>query len=329
MSTTDKPILSLLADPRPPQRSGTWWEQFAQPCAGAECGYRGKLWPSWLRKFSGTEFEGRWYCDFNCMKPVLMARVRAILGGFIQEKPRTYRLPIGLLLVHRGVITSSHLREALNHQRESGQRRLGEVLREMKLLTDQQLAAALASQWGCPVYPLERQPTHLSYGELLPLPLLESSRSVPAYFSADGQTLHLAFGERLDHTTLYAVGEMLACRTFPCVASESSVEQALDHFRRTIPRQETCFDTIREPREMAWTICSYAEHLKSSRTSIVRAGAYVWVRFFRDKSTRDLLFRILPESRPAHLHALPGNTKAFASSADMRKDGVSPAAKPV
>src|SRR5579863_13723 len=329
MGTVEKSLAALAADPEPPQRRGKWWEQFAQPCAGAECIYRGKLWPSWLRKFTGTEFEGRWYCDFNCMKPVLMARLRHLLGGFHQEKPRSYRLPIGLLLVHRGIISSSDLREALRHQRESGQGRLGEVLRAMNVVNDQQLASALGSQWGCPVFPLERQPTHLSYGELLPLPLLESSRSVPAYFSTDGQTLHLAFGERLDHTTLYAVGEMLNCRTFPCVASESSVEQTLDHFRRTVPRQETCFDTIREPREMAWTICSYAEHLKSARTSIVRAGAYVWVRFFRDKSTRDLLFRILPESRSVQTAMGSAIAKAFVPAADIRKDGVSPAAETV
>jgi hypothetical protein len=329
MVTTEKPIFSLLADSGPSPHRRKWWEQFAQPCAGAECHYRGKLWPAWLRKFSGTEFEGRWYCDFACMKPVLIGRVRNILNGILQEKPRNYRLPIGLLLVHRGAITSEQLREALQHQRASGQGRLGEVLRQMHVLSDQQLAAALASQWGCPVYPLERQPTHLSYGELLPLPLLESSRSVPAYYSTDGQTLHLAFGERLDHTTLYAVGEMLGCRTFACVASESSVDRTLDHFRRTVPRQETCFDTIREPREMAWTICSYAEHLKSARTSIVRAGAFVWVRFFRDKSTRDLLFRIVAGPRAASLGSVVLSTKVFESSVDNRKDGVSPAAEPV
>jgi hypothetical protein len=107
------------------------------------------------------------------------------------------------------------------------------------------------------------------------------------------------------------------------------VEQTLDHFRRTVPRQETCFDTIREPREMAWTICSYAEHLKSARTSIVRAGAFVWVRFFRDKSTRDLLFRIVAGPRAASLGTVSLATKVLAASADNRKDGVSPGAEPL
>jgi hypothetical protein len=329
MSATEKSWTAEIMNPAPGSKREKWWEQFAQSCAGPECAYRGKLWPSWLRKFSGTEFEGRWYCDFNCMKPVMVNRLRTLLNGFAHEKSRTYRLPIGLLLVHRGVITAEHLRNALRLQRESGQGRLGEVLREMRVLSDQQLAAALGSQWGCPVFPLERQRSHLSYGELLPLPLLESSRSVPAYYAADGQTLHLAFGERLDHTTLYAIGEMLSCRTFACVAPEAEVTTALEHFRKTVPRQETSFDSIREPREMAWTICSYAEHLKSARTNVVRAGAYVWVRFFRDASTRDLLFRILPAGTGGNLVTSAGNAKGLGAGADMRREGVSRAAEPV
>jgi hypothetical protein len=309
-------------------RREKWWERLSQRCAGPECPHRGKLWPSWFRKLSGTEFDGRWYCEVGCMKPALTVRVHSLLSSFLQEKPRTYRLPIGLVFVNRGVITPIQLREALRLQRETGQRRIGDVLREMHLVNEQQLASALGTQWGCPVFPLERQPAHLSYGELLPLPLLESSRSVPAHFSPDGRTLHLAFGERLDHTTLYAIEQMLGCRTFACVAPEATVAGILDHFRRTVPRQETCFDTIREPREMAWTICSYAEHLRSARTAIVRAGSYVWVRFFRDSSSRDLLFRILSDPGSS-LPTGSSATKAFSLSADMRKDGVSHAAEPV
>jgi hypothetical protein len=282
-------------------RREKWWKRlvarYSGRCAARDCPYRSKLWPAWLRKPESILFEGHWYCEPGC----------------------------------RGAISLEQLREALRLQREAGGAgRLGDWLNQMGAVREPHLAAALAQQWGCPVYPLDHQTAHPSWSGLVPLALLDSSRAVPAHVSSDGRVLHLAFGERLDHTLLYAIEQMLDCRTVACVAPQAKVAEFLRYWRRRAERPEISFDTIRDPYEMTRIICNYAAELQSSRLAVARASAHIWVRFYRRDIARDLLFRILPDTAPSlPFEKAPGKPKAFLPAADSRKDGVSDAAEPL
>jgi hypothetical protein len=327
MSATDTTWLSDdVNDPSAwSLRRNRWWIHLTSRCAGPDCPRMNKLWPSWLFKSAGMEFDGRWYCSRGCLEAVLAGRVHALLSSFHAERPRAHRFPLGLLLVNRRVISTAQLREAIRLQREAGHGRLGDWLRQTADLSAQQLTAALGQQWGCPVFPLEHQAVPVAWSDLIPLPLLESAAAVPAHASADGRVLHLAFGERIDHTLLYAVEQMLSCRTFPCVAHAPAIQTQLEKLRKLTSGNNTCFDTVRESPEMAWTICNYATELRATRLVLARAGAFIWVRFFRSRSARDLLFRILSDGHALSFERSPARAKAFAASADGRKGGVSDA----
>jgi hypothetical protein len=234
-----------------------------------------------------------------------------------------------LLLVDRGVISPAQLREAIRLQREAGHGRIGDWLHETANLSVQQLTAALGQQWGCPVFPLEQQAVSVARSNLIPLPLLKSAAAVPAYASSNGRVLHLAFCDRVDHTLLYAVEQMLLCRTFPCVASASAIETQLEHFARLTSGNDTSFDTLRESSEVTRTICNYATELNAKRLVLARASAYIWVRFFRSQAARDLLFRITPANHVNFLERSPERAKALAGSADTGKGGVSDASLPL
>ena len=295
---------------------------FAWPCAGPDCPQRGKVWPAWLHRRAGIHFDGHWYCGGFCLASALQKYIHNLLAGFVPERPKTYRHPIGTLLVNRGVITSETLRTALNLQSETAPRRLGRLLQELQLLDEEQLVSALSQQWGCPVYPLEHRQAQPACIGLLPTPLMESTHAVPAHLSSDGTALHLAFADHLDHTMLYAVGVMLGCRTFPCIAGESAVVQVLGHLRRDSAGHGVCFDTIRDPREISRTISSYAAQLRASRVAMVRVAGYLWVRLYRVASGRNLLFRLFPETSSAS-SGRAGDAKQNQILADSRKVGVS------
>jgi hypothetical protein len=328
------PGIALL--PQEPETSlnslshgGHWWERLVRRCASAGCPHRGKFWSAWLHATRGVEFEGRWYCELSCLKSFVAFRVQSLLASFRQEKPRAFRLPLGLLLINRGALSQEQLRSALQQQRESGRGRIGDWFLQLGMVTEQQLTQALGQQWGCPVFPLDFQPAKLSWNDLLPVPLLESACAVLAHASPDGRLLHLAFADPVDHTFLYAVEQMLGCRTVACVSSASVIARLLDHLRRTAAREETSFDTVRDPCDMTSTICNYAEELQATRISLARAAAYLWVRFHRNRSSRDLLFRVLPEPNLAFADRLTGLAKAFSASANQGKDGVSDAPEPL
>jgi hypothetical protein len=297
-----------------------WRERLVLRCAGESCPRRNRFWPGWVRASLALEFESGRYCSAACLQPALVRRLHALLTVSVTDKPRSYRIPLGLLLVRNGVLPQDRLREALRLQRESGRGRLGDWLRQAGDVTDQQLTAALAQQWGCPVYPLERQPPAPAQSSILPLQLLESARAFPAHANTANGTLHLAFADRLDHTTLYAAEQMLGCRVVACVASEWAIDRELARIRRHYAGGEPCFDTVRDPVEMARIVGSYSDALSAGKIAIARVTSHIWVRFHCRRVTRDLLFRTAPAS-PAPAEPL-FRAKAFPASADTRKDGV-------
>ncbi len=61
------------------------------------------------------------------------------------DGPRHVGLPLGELLLHRGLVSEEQLREALTAQRASG-KRLGNILVELGLLSERALVAVLAEQ---------------------------------------------------------------------------------------------------------------------------------------------------------------------------------------
>jgi hypothetical protein len=301
----------------------TWWKPWTNRCAAVDCPYRGKLWPSWLRTSAGILFDGRWYCEPRCFQSALEFRLSHLRSGFHARKTKPYRLPIGLLLISRGVISSEQLRHALRLQREAATGRLGEWFCRMGVVGEEHIAAALAQQWGCAVFPLDNDMTNPSWQGRIPWPLLDSARAVLAHASPDGRVIHLAFGDHLDHFLLYAVEQMLDCRTVACVAPQTRIAQSLTCMRLQAEKVEICFDSIRDPREMAQIACNYAAELQATRVAVARLSAHIWVRFFSGGTARDLLFRILQDSPSrAHLAPLSARAKALPNPADSTNDGV-------
>jgi hypothetical protein len=131
------------------------------------------------------------------------------------------------------------------------------------------------------------------------LPLLQSSFAVPVHFSPDASTLHIAFGDHVDHTLLYGIEQILNCHTVACTSSRHAISRVLDQLRQHSDRADTRFDSILAPDEISSIIGNYSQELRAARIQLVRAASFLWVRFSRDKSSRDLLFRALPDQARA------------------------------
>jgi hypothetical protein len=302
------------------------WRDLLVRCGSPNCGFRLKVQPALLTRFRGVQFQRRWYHQPACLREDLLARVRSLLS-VSGSLPRPYRIPIGLLLIKRGAITSQQLRAALNLQRQAGTGNIGYWLRHVTNLGDEHICAALSQQWGCPVFPLEGSAAHFITNNAPPHLLLESAKAVPAFAALDGREWHIAFSERIDHTLLYAWEQILQCKTFPCVARASAINEALELSQKRITRKEICFDSVRDPLEMAATICSYASQMDAREIKVERAVGHIWAALFQGNARRDLLFRVIPEA-PFSKGFLPVLDKANPEAADIRRDGVWTAAHP-
>lgn len=268
--------------------------RFRHRCANRDC-HRGKLWSRWLTRTEAMQFAGASYCCAACAENAFEKVIASYLTNFRREADRPHRVPLGLLLISRGSLTNAQLQAALHLQREHPHKRLGSVLSEMALLTEEDLVAALGIQWSCPVYPLEKGRTDLDCVGLLPFALLQSRGVLPVHYSRASGTLHLAFTRRIDHTLLYSIEQTLGCRVAPCVASERAVTEVLHLVRKSLVSQETVFDSIRQPGEMGRIAVNYASKLRATRVFATTVADYIWMRLENSLGMHHLLFQTRAE----------------------------------
>ena len=235
--------------------------------------------------------EGSSYCLDECLEEALidaLGRVRAA----VKIKPASHRIPLGLLLLSRQQLTVDQLRAALAAQRTAGRGRIGDWLQTMGFVSELQVTAALARQWSCPVLRANVLSPNFGRAPQIPMTLLESFVMMPVDYVEATATLHIAFGERIDYSVLYAIEQMLGCRTEPCIAVPSLLHKRLQSLSEHRGESEVVFDRIADTAEFARIIRSYSIRISASEIRLASCGSHVWVRLLRpSRPALDLLLR--------------------------------------
>ena len=203
-------------------------------------------------------------------------------------------------MASRGHLSYDQLRAALDAQRTSGSGRIGDWLIKFGFATEDQVTAALALQWACPVFNMrDRDP---ECAAMLPFHLLEIFRILPVHFVSATRTLYIASSRGVDYSLLAAIEQMLGCNTRACLVSATAMEQALPHVRQRRRHPELAFASRMDPSEMALTIRGYVLKLDVSETLLARTGDLLWVRLRSSREHMDVLFTtasdhsLLPEA---------------------------------
>jgi hypothetical protein len=266
-------------------------------CENADCAFGGLLRKLFRGHDNGVFLQGRWYCSLECFEQGITNAFAELIKLPDEPLTRLHRVPLGLLLLGRGVISETQLKTALQAQREAGTERLGRWMVRLGIASSQEICAALAAQWGCAVFPFEQDQHFRECFDLIPMALLESSRMLPVRYHKESQLLFLAFAEDIDHTAIYAIERLLLSRTQPCVITESAMDQALDEIRLRPRTGETVFEGILDAPEMARTIRDYAVNLGAEELILARPRRFLWVRLKASGQCWDLMFR-LPATTP-------------------------------
>ncbi|MGH9757861.1 MAG: hypothetical protein ACRD4M_08995 [Candidatus Acidiferrales bacterium] len=272
-------------------------------CENRECPYRNS-WRRLLRnRKEGVFLQGRWFCSLDCFEHA----IEDVFTGLIQlpDEPlkRMHRIPLGLLLLGRGVIDESQLKAALETQRREGADRLGQWFIRLGIISAQEISAALALQWGCGVFPLEQDRRFRECAQMVPLVLMESSRMLPVHYGAENRTLYLAFSEDIDHTAIYSIERLLGGRTEPCVVTDKAMQEAMNEIRGDSRPGEIVFEKRWTAPEMAHTIRDYAVKLGADELRLARPRQFLWARLNAAGHSLDLLFRLPPRTAEGNAQA--------------------------
>ena len=282
-------------------------------CNAAGCSFWRRLRRRLCWRNSRIRLHDTWYCAPQCFELALLQHLRReVLPSrerFVQspekgersqkslEKARAstitsppHRIPLGLLLLSRGQLNNAQLRAALALQQAEGGH-IGECLETLGFVNESQVTAALAAQWSCPVWPATSAPlSECAY--LLPITLLRAFQIYPLRFVVPTRTFYLAFSERLDHSILYAIAQMLQCRTEPCVMRSSILRSLLAGIEH-IPRcADVLFESPEDHAEIARITCAYVLKLGAQQVRLATCRNYVWARLSSGNDTANLVFHL-------------------------------------
>ncbi len=247
-----------------------------------QCSYRGCIQkPDWNRLFhsvQGIELQGEWMCSEACFLAAAQELLSSLGEARTTSPSSRTHLPLGLVMVSRGDLTSTQLRAALDYQQKSKPgKRIGDVLKELGVVVETQITRALAEQWSCPVFPLQAaEPPAMP--EQLPLQLLETYRMLPVHSAPAARMLLLGFTDALHHSVLYAVERMLGCRTEACLIQSNFYRRQLELLRASAGSSQIVIETSTTVMEAAQILLNYARQLESTEARVVSCGNYLWIR---------------------------------------------------
>ncbi|MDF2179138.1 GspE/PulE family protein [Aliiglaciecola sp. CAU 1673] len=159
------------------------------------------------------------------------------------------KMRLGDLLVHENVISEAQLQQALEAQRQTG-RKLGNVLTDLGLLSEDQLLTFLSQQLNVPFIDIGRRNLEPAVVKLLPEVQARRFRAIALENNAD----HILVGmsDPADLAVLDNLAKMLPKAVRVAVVRESQLLAALDrHYRRTEDITSFAHELASEHRETA------------------------------------------------------------------------------
>ena len=237
--------------------------------------------------------QGLSYCVDSCLERGLTNALASACAG-MRRSTINHRIPIGLLLLSRQQLTHEELRSALETQRVAGYGRIGEWLQSLGYVREEQITAALARQWSCPILRGEMPGGRSHRAALIPLALMRWLALAPVDFVESTRTLHIAFSEGLDYHLLYAIELMLDCHTESCLVRPSVLRRHLERIGERHAESEVQFEQVMEVVEFARIIRSYAVRVAAVEIRVAGCGPHIWVRLIRPAlEPMDLIVRQL------------------------------------
>ena len=266
-----------------------FWNKLAPGDGPRGCIHSQGAWHRLRSESRGVLLEGSRYCAEVCLEHALTRALSRI--GSVSHRTAAHRIPLGLLLLSRQQVTVEQLRSALTAQRGAGHGKIGEWLQALGFVSEQQVTAALARQWSCPVLRTNSPLPDTAHALHIPITVLETFVMIPIEYVEIRETLHMAFAEGIDYSVLYAIEQMIGCHTEPCMAAPSFVRSHLRGLSGHRAEDELVFDCVTDSAEICRIILSYGVRLSATEIRLAGCGTYLWVRLLRAaRSPLDLLF---------------------------------------
>lgn len=145
----------------------------------------------------------------------------------MKQFKRTSTKQIGQLLIEKGVLSHEQLNLALTKQKEMGGL-LGEVLVEMKFVTEKDIAQVLTSQYGFPYLPLANYEIDDEVIKSVPENICRQFCLIP--IDKIGKSLTLAMSNPLNIQAAEDVEILTGCTIQTFVSTTTEIKQSIEKY---------------------------------------------------------------------------------------------------
>src|SRR5579871_4803571 len=143
---------------------------------------------------------------------------------------------LGEILIERKLISEEDLERALELQKERGDK-LGKTLVDLGFIAMRDVLAALAEQLNVPLVTIDGPPAVSAETEALSPRFLRQYRCLPV--SRDDHTVTLAMADPLDVETIRTIRKCTGLKISPVLAAEQEILDAIDKYYGQSARGET------------------------------------------------------------------------------------------
>jgi len=242
---------------------------------------------------TGIRLRESWYCSARCFTAAAEQEVSRILKAGTDHAGHVPRMPLGLSLISRGLLTVDQLKKATDAQRETGVE-MGEMLVRNGVVTEKQVTAIRAADWGCPVFTVPKYPAPIKIR--IPLTLSRLYSIIPVHHVAATNLLLVAFLHSVEYELLYAVERMMECQTKPCFVTPRDFQIQMQHLEHmAVPSEATAkelhLENTHSAAEIAGVLCSHGLEMEADEACMEMGKDYLWARLSSELAKMDLLFR--------------------------------------
>ena len=177
---------------------------------------------------------------------------------------------IGELLISKRLITEEELNQALELQKDRGEK-LGRILIDLGFIAYREVLLALSEQLQVPLVLIDSAPPAIPEAEGLSPRFLRQSRCLPIGLTEAG--LQLAMADPLDFETIAAVRSFTGLRVVPALAGEQEIVDAIDRYfgEQARPEETTLDGQAGEDLEHLRDMASEAPVIRMVNTVIAQA----------------------------------------------------------
>jgi len=241
---------------------------------------------------AGIKMRGAWYCSSVCFTSAAQQELSQLLPTGLERSIRTARMPLGLSLIGRGLLTQSQFKEVVDRQEETGGE-IGELLVRTGLISEKTMTEVRASQWNCPVF---TAPKHIvQTGIHIPTAFLQLYSAIPLHYVPASKLLLVGFVYRIEYALLYALEQMTGCKTQACFITPGDFESQIYLIARARledpSSKEVNIGTAQTPAEMAPTLCKLSVDFEAEEVQIAKCKEHVWTRLLGGTKNVDVIFK--------------------------------------